>query len=318
MYVQSFRRWIVDHDDNNNNNNNNDQDDNDTNEGISARTQQPLRMDPIKGAGLSNLPIDDGWVNPTTISELWWPRDLKRLQVRPMLNVLFRNGNISYLSAGLDVRVPHTTAAESATTTTNDDDDDDDDVVSWRNYGLNSQPIARVWTTLDIAMEKLFHVEAFILQKENGDNNDEQHHHESLFPSRNVQDVMKKVATFIAEVDTSSPIAEGFHIASFPMTKRWTDLPSSPTTPEKKASSGEKEEETMTTTTGEEEDDETLYKIVCLATSEPFTNELLKMDEDLFVMSSTSVLEVSVSRTARGGDSPYLTEPYKGLYLSDQ
>lgn len=35
-------------------------------------------------------------------------------------------------------------------------------------------------------------------------------------------------------------------------------------------------------------------------------------------MSSTSVLEVDVYRTAPGGESPYLTEPYKSLYLKKQ
>ena len=86
-------------------------------------------------------------MNPTTVDELWWPGDLTALQIRPALNVLFRNGNLSYVSAGLDVRVPHASR-------------------SWRNYGLNSQPIARMWTTLDIAMESIFHVETFVLEND--------------------------------------------------------------------------------------------------------------------------------------------------------
>jgi len=243
-----------------------------------------LKMEPLKGAGLR---LDEGWVNPTTTHELWWPRDLTTLQVRPMLNVLFRNGIISYVSAGLDVRVPH-------------HEDGGDVVSSWRNYGLNSQPIARIWTTLDaIAMEKLFHMETFIVQ-----NDDE---HEILFPSMYTQDVMQRVATFIAELDSLSPLAEGFHIASFPMMENWTDLPS----PKAKESKKEEEEEK-----GDEDRTEAIYKVVCIATAEPFANKLLDMEEDLLTLTSTSVLEVVVSRTAKGGDSPYLTEPYKGLYLS--
>lgn len=287
MYVENFRRWIVD--------------DNEKNkvvdgdESMSSSSCASLKMEPIKGAGLfpENLP-DEGWVNPTTTSELWWPRDLPTLQIRPMFNVLFRNGVLSYVSAGLDVR----------TVPQNDDDVD----VSWRNYGMNSQPIARQWTTLDIAMEKLFHVEGFIVHDDSDDTNDNEQH-EVLFPSLNVQEVMQKVATFISELDSLSPLAEGFHIASFPMMQHWTDLP--PSAPKGSENTlGEKKGKVDTT------DSNVIYKIVCLATSEPFANKLLDMDEDLLTMSSTSVLEVDVSRTARGGDSPYLTEPYIGLYLN--
>ena len=276
---KSFRRWIV-------------EDDGDK-----------LQMEPIMGAGISlpNLP-SEGYVNPTTTSELWWPRDLSKLQIRPMLNVLFRNGMLSYVSAGLDVRVPCKKI-----------DEDGDAISSWRNYGLNSQPIARQWTTLDIAMEKIFHVEGFIMQKNDqynsDDNNEEeqQYYYETLFPSLTVQNCMQKVATFMAELDTLSPLSEGFHIASFPIMDTWTDLPK--TLKEKEGSDTNDE-------TTAEEDDETIYKIVCLATSEPFANKLLDMDEDILTMSSTSVLEVDVSRTAPGGESPYLAEPYKSLYLN--
>ena len=192
-------------------------------------------------------------------------------------------------------------------------------MISWRNYGLNSQPIAKQWTTLDIAMEKMFHVEGFIVQPnissgddDDGDgdnqNNEQQqqsYSYETLFPSMdNVPNIMSRVATFSAELDTNSPIAEGFHIVSFPMMESWTDLPSSSTS--KTDHDGE---------TGEEEDETILYKIICLATSEPFGNKLLDMDEGILTMSSTSVLEVDVSRIAGGGESEYLTEPYKSLYL---
>jgi len=252
-----------------------------------------MQAEPIKGAGhFSNLPEDEGWVNPTTTTELWWPRDLSRLQIRPMMNVLFRSGSLSYVSVGLDVRVPH-----------ENENNGDGDVESWRNYGMNSQPIARQWTTLEIAMEKLFHMEGFIIYNENGDDSDDDQKHDTLFPSLNVQDVMQRVAIFSAELDSLSPLAEGFHIASFPMMENWTDLPSS--TGSKNKEEGKDEDET-----------EIIYKIVCMATSEPFANKLLDMDEDLLTMSATSVLEVEVSLTAKGGDSPYLTEPYKPLYLN--
>ena len=122
----------------------------------------------------------------------------------------------------------------------------------------------------------------------------------------NVPNIMSRIATFSAELDTNSPIAEGFHIVSFPMMESWTDL----------ASSSTSKTDHDNSETGEEEDDETiLYKIICLATSEPFGNKLLDMDEGILTMSSTSVLEVDVSRIVAGGKSEYLTEPYKSLYL---
>mmetsp|Transcript_46663 Transcript_46663/g.98063 ORF Transcript_46663/g.98063 Transcript_46663/m.98063 type:complete len:355 (+) Transcript_46663:55-1119(+) len=283
MYVRSFRRWIVEDDTKTNDGNSND----------SSNTELSCKMEPIVGAGLA---LDEGWVNPTTTSELWWPADLDTLQTRPMLNVLFRNGMLSYVSAGLDVRVPH-----------RGNDGEEEEVVSWRNYGLNSQPIARIWTTLDIAMEKLFHMETFILQPNNSNDSDEEQKlkFDTLFPSLDTAETLNKVATFIAELDSLSPIAEGFHIASFPLMDRWTDLPSPPTPTKTETKEGEVEDTTKA-----------MYKIVSMATSEPFATKMLDMDEDLLVMSSTSVLELDVCRTVKGGESEYLPEPYKPLYLS--
>ena len=307
MYVNSFRRWmyiIGDKGDENNNNNS---------------------IEPIKGAGISSsIPNIEGYVSPTSTTDLWWPRDLQTIQIRPLLNVLFRNGMLSYVSAGLDVRVPHHRSKKDEVGEECDDDDDDGMISSWRNYGLNSQPIAKQWTTLDIAMEKMFHVEGFIVQPnissggddgDDGDDDDDNQNneqqqqsysYETLFPSMdNVPNIMSRVACFSAELDTNSPIAEGFHIVSFPMMETWTDLPSTST------SNTDHDGET-----GEEEDDETIiYKIICLATSEPFGNKLLDMDEGILTMSSTSVLEVDVSRIVGGGESEYLPEPYKSLYL---
>lgn len=288
MYVQSFRRWIV----NDNAENNGDE---------KSTSCASLQVEPLKGAVSS--PLDEGWVNPTTVNELWWPRDLPSLQIRPMMNVLYRSGFLSYVSVGLDVRVPHSSDE-------NGKDGAAGVVSSWRNYGLNSQPIARQWTTLDIAMEKLFHVEGFILYSANNDSEVEaevEQKHETLFASMDVQSVMQKVATFSAELDSSSPLADGFHIASFPMVDHWTDLPSAVST--KMGGDGGKE-------TKDEDETVPLYKIVCMATSEPFANKLLDMDEDLLTMSASSVLEVVVSRTAGGGSSEYLPEPYKALYAN--
>jgi hypothetical protein len=266
MYVQTFRRWIVQ----------------DSTKTSNEEGQCGIKIEPIAGAGLHDLPYNEGWVNPTSVNELWWPRDIPTLQTRPLLNVLFKSGVLSYVSMGLDVRVPFA------------DESEEGNVVSWRNYGLKSQPIARQWTTLEIAMEKLFHVEGFLLR--NDDNEEkQQQQHETIFPSLNVEAVLGQVANFIAEIDPLSPIAEGFHIVSFPMESTWTDLPIP-----KEVEEGE---------------DGKAFKLVCMATSEPFVGKLLDLDEGILEMSSTSVLEVMVRRTEEGGKSHYLPEPYKKLYL---
>ena len=264
MYVNSFRRWIAEEEQNNNN------DDSEMN----SCESNTIRLEPITGAGIS---IDEGWVNPTTTADLFWPLDVK-LQARPALNVMFKQGVLSYVSPGLDVRVPH-----------NDG--------SWRNYGMNSQPIARQWTSLSVAMEQMFHVESFIIQKESAaDDNDVKH--TTLFDSTDIKNAMQKVATFIGEIDTLSPLNSGFHIVSFPLIDRFSDLP-------------------CPTQTNDENkiESEEMYKIIMLGTSEPFGNKLLDMDEDILTMSSTSALEVVVARTVPGSDSDYLPEVYKPLYI---
>ena len=112
MYVQTFRRWIVDGSDDG------------SCDDAEGRIQATQKAEPLRGAGLAHL--QDGWVDPTSTRELWWPGDLATVQARPALNVLLRNGRLSYAGAGMDVRVPR-----------------GGDDATWRNYGLHSQPIAR-------------------------------------------------------------------------------------------------------------------------------------------------------------------------------
>ncbi|KAK1738255.1 hypothetical protein QTG54_010924 [Skeletonema marinoi] len=260
MYVNSFRRWIAEEEEQSNNN--------DDNGEMNSCASNTIKIEPIAGAGIS---IDEGWVNPTSTADLFWPLDVK-LQARPALNVMFKQGVLSYASPGLDVRVPH-----------NDG--------SWRNYGMNSQPIARQWTSLEIAMEQMFHIESFILHKESTADDIK---HTTLFDSMDIKNSMQKVATFIGEIDPLSPLNSGFHIVSFPLIDRFSDLPCPELT---------------------EDENEEIYKIVMLGTSEPFGSKLLDMDEDILTMSSTSALEVVVARTVKGKDSEYLPEPYKPLYI---
>lgn len=260
MYVQSFQRWIVEED-------------------SLSEDECALNIEPIAGTSFN----EDGWVNPTTINELWWPQDLRPIQTRPLLNVMFKSGVLSYVSMGLDVRVPYM-------------NEDSGEISSWRNYGLRSQPIARQWTSLDVAMEKLFHVEGFI-QHSTAD--EEEMKHDELFETIYAAPILDKVANLIAQIDENSPLMKGFHVVSFPMSDIWVDLP----TPKE--------------TGGEVKEPTSAYKLVCFATSEPFAGKLLEFDEGMLEMSSTSVLDVSVTRTEAGGKSQYLPEVYKKLYLKN-
>lgn len=257
MYVQSFQRWIV-------------------NEDSTGEDECAFKLEPLIGTGFN----EEGWVNPTSINELWWPADLPTVQTRPTLNVLFKSGVLSYVSMGLDVRVPHKEPSGEITT--------------WRNYGLRSQPIARQWTTLDIAMEKLFHVEGFIMHNTL---EGQKKKHEPLFDTIYAAPILEQVANFIAQIDQDSPLVNGFHVVSFPMSKIWVELHSP------KESDAEAKEPTVA------------YKLACFATSEPFASKLLHFDESMLEMSSTSVLEVAVTRTEAGGESQYLPDVYKKLYL---
>ena len=324
MYVKSIRRWI------------------EVEEGGGGNGI--IQLEPIPGAGGVGIRDDDddgipsGWVDPTSTSDWWWPRDLDSLQVRPALNVLFRSGVLSYVSAGLDVRVPTRRRNDGCRGGGDVREDDGDGIAavvaapppsssSWRNHGLNSQPIARQWTTPGIAYERMFHVEGFVLPlpprggeggegggDDDGCGDDGRRRHETLFPSLDARGAMERAATFAAEMDDSSPLAGGFHIASFPMTREWIDLPKS-----MNDDGGRGDDDGGGDVGGsgaEPSSGGAAYKIVCMATSEPFASKLLDLDEDILAMSSTSVLEIDVSRTAEGGKSMYLPEVYKDLYLN--
>mmetsp|Transcript_24857 Transcript_24857/g.59014 ORF Transcript_24857/g.59014 Transcript_24857/m.59014 type:complete len:312 (-) Transcript_24857:129-1064(-) len=261
IYVNTFRRWVVEHEDG---------------------EMTGGKCEPVAGAGMSL--VDEGWVSPTSTADLWWPRDIEKIQARPAVNVLFRSGVLSYTSVGLDVRVPQQLKTGEQKT--------------WRNWGMNSQPIARLWNTFDILLEKMFHVEGFMI--------DNSGKIEELFPNSRIQTVMERVASFVAEVDSLSPIAEGFHVVSFPIQSTWSDLPA----PKLCDSSNGKDE------AAEIQKEPPQYKIVLLGTSEPFGKKLLMEPDSVLEMSSTSVLEIAVFQTEEGKSSQYLPEPYKELYLS--
>lgn len=270
----------------------------------------------IPGAGIGP---DDGWVDPTSTSELWWPSDLPHApEVRPCLNVLFRGGIVSYVSAGMDVRVR------------GHDGDEDGSGGVWRNYGMNSQPLARQWTTFDAAMDPSLTLEAFLLTNGDDDGGDglgetSEPEKVALFAARPAS-IVNRIAEFTASVDVGSPLADGFHVVSFPLTAgddadaEWVSLPELPP-------KVEVVEQVDAEGKPIPPPPQPSYRLVVLAAPAKLllgagagadNNDDDGDDgEDMATMAAerTSLLEVKVSWASPGGASRYLTEPYKKLYL---
>uniref|UniRef100_A0A7R9W4N0 Uncharacterized protein n=1 Tax=Pseudictyota dubia TaxID=2749911 RepID=A0A7R9W4N0_9STRA len=297
-YIKAFPRWFVDWTDDERGRGSGDDD------GGEESTTHPRRS-----LSISRLPTagDETFVDPTSTSELWWPSDLDAVQVRPALDVLLKGGTPNYALAGLNVRVPRKASSDGK---------------SWRNYGLNSQPLASQWTAFGISVEGSFRVECFVGRdsendeiaddiRKNSDNSQERKlRWKRLFPgslgsfddtpsahamfgTERMKKVIEVLGIFLSGIDSDSPLSDGFHVVSFPLATDWINLP--------KVEDGEGKPG---------------YKITCVATAEPDAKALLEMDRSLLEMTATSLLEVDVSETSAGSDSNYLPDSYKPLYVA--
>ena len=252
-YIKSLTRWSIE---------------------FSGDDGKEISVEKLKGADSND--DDNGFVNPTSTLELWWPSDIDKLQARPTLDILLQRGTPVYASGGMDIRVPPDAAADG---------------MEWRNYGMNSQPLARQWTTFGFAIEPNFRVETFWGEASN--NKDEGEETKKVkweclkqYSAADMTKTLELFAEFISEIDEESPLISGFHVVSIPMGTEWFDLPKG-----------------------------TPYALVSLATAEPDAEELLTMDTDLVAMTATSILGVEVSQIEAGGKSKYLPEAYKPLYV---
>lgn len=244
------------------------------------------------------------FVDPTSNEELWWPRDLQTLQMRPSLDVFVKGGIPSLVMAGMQIRVPPGASMDGK---------------EWRNFGRNSQPLASLWTSFSMAVEKGFRVETFygrnLLEQNQNDgmehvldwkhvgeqqNDDEDEdeigavaREERLFQStRGTQRAVEWMGKLLANLEDESPLLEGMHIVSIPVHEEWWDLP--------KIIQG-----------GEGDDG---YKLVSVATVESDARAVLKMGKDIMIMSGSSLLSVDVSNIAAGGESKYIPDVYLPLY----
>lgn len=295
-YVRSFPRWFVD-------DSRGQRGGGDENSDSPSRHRRGLTAEPLRTAG------DDTFVDPTSTSELWWPSDIEVLQIRPALDVLMKAGTPNYALAGLNVRVPGRASADG---------------TEWRNYGLNSQPLAAQWMTFGVAVEGSFRVECFVgedagvgddesmddsgkVSRGSEGNNmkwkrlfpgnlgslDDTTSAHIMFGAERMKKVVEALGMFLSRIDEASPLSDGFHVVSFPLAEDWIDLP--------KIEGGE---------------EGSGYKLTCVATSEPDAKALLEMDRGLVEMTATSMLEVDVSPTDPGSDSDYLPDSYKPLYIA--
>mmetsp|Transcript_39689 Transcript_39689/g.119254 ORF Transcript_39689/g.119254 Transcript_39689/m.119254 type:complete len:331 (-) Transcript_39689:77-1069(-) len=290
-YIRSFPRWFAE------------SLRKDEGEGEDEDEQQNIAVERLRTAG------DDTFVDPTSTTELWWPSDVTRIQVRPALDVLMKGGTPNYALAGLNAR------CFSA------------DGTAWRNWGMHSQPLAAQWTSFGISVEGRFRVECFLGKaggaEENGGGDDDDgqdsgqsdeknYEWERLFPgslgslddtssahlmfgAERMKKVVESLGIFLSGIDENSPLSDGFHVVSFPLTKDWIELPEF-----------------------EEDEGITGYKLSCLATAEPDAKALLGMDDGLLEMTATSVLDIDVSKTSSGSESEYLPDSYRPLYAAQK
>jgi hypothetical protein len=151
---------------------------------------------------------DKGFVNPSSISDLWWPVDIEKMQMRPSLDIVLQHGTPKYAASGLDVRVPF-------------------DNKDWRNHGMNSQPLARQWTLFENVAKPNFHIETFVEVVLGDDGETEEFRWDNISSSTtdSIRESVEKLGVLLSGLDESSPLSKGYHIISIPTTQSWADLP---------------------------------------------------------------------------------------------
>ena len=277
----------------------------------------------ILGTGIDNDDDEENasssstpqFANPSSNTELWWPSDLSSLQVRPTLEVFLQYGNPKYALAGVEIRVPPHASQ---------------DKQSWRNFGMNSYPLATQWTTFGSTMERNFRIEVYLGKKKEGTlSAHEEKHQEIDWENICVDDEGKRTDTtrnaigklgeFIATMDDTSPLLKGMHLISIPLEQEWSELPT-PTPNESQTMLDEHKDENPSLPPPSP------YQLVSIATSVPdalqeltyVLNEeadLEKEDDGVSLTpSSSSFLKVDIHQISSGSESQYLPECYKPLY----
>jgi hypothetical protein len=312
-YINTIPRWTVEE------------------ESDGSDSESNFSLKQLIGTGSPNSPNTEDqqqsqYVNPTSNEELWWPADIRTIQIRPTLDIFIKSGAVpSYVLAGVETRVPSSSSKDGHV---------------WKNFGMNSQPIASQWTDFSLVVEDGFRVETFIgtivpntdndnnakdqvkEEKENSqedDTNNEVVEWEPLYNTTGGKDdddktchpqkkgavegtlrAIETLATLLANVDDNSPLSNGMHIISIPITDEkkggWVNLP-------------------LPIPIGNTNTLSKL-KLLSLCTVEQDAMELYtKGGEDLVEMSATSVLNVNIEMIAAGSESEFIPDVYRPLYI---
>lgn len=264
-----------------------------------------INLSRILGSGLDRSDenvntIAQQFVDPTSNTEVWWPADITTLQARPTLDVLIKSSVPTYVFGGIELKVPSFASKDGR---------------EWKNFGMNSQPIANQWTSFSLAVEAGFRVETFygrkMMQSEdmdimdwkalhsnkeldvNGALLDEEQFNEMA--AQQTQGALSLLGSLLANLNENSPFADGMHILSIPIGAEWIDLPNI---------------ELETTAS-----DSNTYHLVSIATVESDAIELLQQDDDIISMSGCSMLNVKVQRISPGKESEFMPQVYQPLYI---
>jgi hypothetical protein len=250
-----------------------------------------------------------GFVNPTSNQALWWPSDLTTIQIRPTLDVFIKSASPAYILAGLEARVPPSCSKDGkewrnfgmnsqllATQWTTFgfavengfrvesflgkgdivavDVDVDVDVAKQQEQGIkHEKSIADIEETKE---EEEFEWEPIY----SIDDEDKSCYTQKNEAVKQTKEAVEKLGNLLAELDEDSPLANGMHIVSIPISSKWRNIP----LPE----SNQK------------------LRLVSVGTAEPDAMELLSFDEDLIAMSATSLLDIDVEMIAPGSQSEYI------------
>lgn len=270
-YINTIPRWTIE-----------------TNLDEKHSEKKSISLKQLIGSGLSVE--ENEFVNPSSNEELWWPSDIDTIQVRPTLDIFMKSASPAYLLAGVEVRVPPSASKDGR---------------EWKNFGMNSQPLATQWTAFNIAVENGFRVETFVGKGKKVEDNGEEEKKEDKneikweplysignevrtsddqkdHSTKETLNAIKLLGNFLAEWDENSPLEQGMHIVSIPISSEWRDMPSP---------NIEKDEK---------------ITLVSVGTVEPDAMGLLSMDDDLVALSATSVLKVDVEIVAPGSKSQYI------------
>lgn len=303
-YIDTIPRWTIEQ--------------TDQKEGSSTISSNNLSLKPLIGSGINNNsspPPSSSYVNPTSNEDLWWPVDIKRIEIRPTLDVFIKTASPAYLLAGVEVRVPSSCSQDGQV---------------WKNFGMNSQPIASQWTNFGIAIEQGFRVETFVgieeeVEEENKENEDNKEAggkettqsdgvewipllglydnepqqessctNQKIHATKGTSNAIQILGDLLANIDETSPLADGMHIISIPVDYEWRDLPKGTNQKNQK------------------------LRLVSVATAEPDSLEVLGLDEDLVALSATSLLDVGITLIAPGSKSEYIPNVYKPLYIGSK